>query len=260
MKIETYCPDQYLSSLIKCYWTLEGTTTFHTEKLLPKCEPQILFHLNEPFFENSNIGLHKQPYCLISGQITNYKEIVSKGRAELFGVVFHPHTLINFFNIPAYELTNSSIDLCIINRKFKQLHNKILHSKNTPEKIQVIEQFLKKHFHIVNSHHSKIVYDYIQKIETDNFFLTPNNISDYYGISTRHLERMFKNHVGISALEFYKISRFNKSFKLLSASMSLTEIAYETGHYDQSYFTKCFKRMSGLSPKQYRKLISSTCR
>ena len=33
---------------------------------------------------------------------------------------------------------------------------------------------------------------------------------------------------------------------------SIAEIAYSTGFSDQSYFTACFKRKFGMTPKNYR--------
>jgi AraC-like DNA-binding protein len=37
--------------------------------------------------------------------------------------------------------------------------------------------------------------------------------------------------------------------------ISLTELALEAGYYDQSHFTNDFKEITGLSPKQFIKMI-----
>ncbi|MEM6804325.1 MAG: helix-turn-helix transcriptional regulator [Bacteroidota bacterium] len=39
---------------------------------------------------------------------------------------------------------------------------------------------------------------------------------------------------------------------LLISDLSISEIAYETGHTDPSYFSKTFKSKYGLSPKEFR--------
>jgi AraC-like DNA-binding protein len=36
-------------------------------------------------------------------------------------------------------------------------------------------------------------------------------------------------------------------------SISLTELAYRSGYFDQAHFIKDFKRYTGMTPKQYLK-------
>jgi AraC family transcriptional regulator len=46
------------------------------------------------------------------------------------------------------------------------------------------------------------------------------------------------------------------SHSLQNSNQSLVEIALSSGFSDQSQFTKSFKRMTGLTPAQYRNLFS----
>ena len=50
---------------------------------------------------------------------------------------------------------------------------------------------------------------------------------------------------------FFSVQRFNKSLQLVrSADLSLTNIAYECGYYDQAHFIKEFKSYTGISPSR----------
>ncbi|MNV74997.1 DNA-binding transcriptional activator FeaR [compost metagenome] len=73
-------------------------------------------------------------------------------------------------------------------------------------------------------------------------------------ISERQLERKFKENIGISPKYFSNIIRlqfFLKLYRTTSVKKNLTEIAYESGYYDQAHFIREFRKRVGLSPGQY---------
>ncbi len=80
--------------------------------------------------------------------------------------------------------------------------------------------------------------------------LSLNQLSNETGISLRQLGRRFNNCVGLSPKEYTRISRFIHSLKQLKKypAISLTEVAYESGYYDQSHFIHDCKEYSGLTP------------
>jgi AraC-like DNA-binding protein len=52
--------------------------------------------------------------------------------------------------------------------------------------------------------------------------------------------------------ELIKRFRLNKAAKLIeSKSGNITEIAFDVGFNDPSYFTACFRKQFGMSPSQY---------
>ena len=71
-------------------------------------------------------------------------------------------------------------------------------------------------------------------------------------VSRRTLERHFKEYTGLSPRAFSNIMRFQSSIDELSTRRtSLTEVAYNSGYYDQSHFTNDFTRYSDFSPKHF---------
>jgi AraC-like DNA-binding protein len=55
----------------------------------------------------------------------------------------------------------------------------------------------------------------------------------------------------IDYLNYYRIER--ACFKLVSTNLSITEVAFECGFNDLSYFIKTFKKYKAITPKQYLK-------
>ena len=75
-------------------------------------------------------------------------------------------------------------------------------------------------------------------------------------ITPKYLSRAIKDASGRSALEWIEEYTITESKALLySTNQSIQEIAYSLGFQSQSLFGKYFKRVVGISPRDYRKSI-----
>lgn len=76
-------------------------------------------------------------------------------------------------------------------------------------------------------------------------------------VNSSHLSRVFNKKMNTNFRSYLNSVRINKSKKLLSETdLSLAEISNQIGFSDQSYFTKIFRKLEGVTPGQYRLLIS----
>ena len=77
-------------------------------------------------------------------------------------------------------------------------------------------------------------------------------------LSRRQFERRFREIFHLSPGDFLLKIRIDTAIRLLiETDISITQIAMETGFYDNSYLTRQFKKMIGVSPLQFRKKYSS---
>jgi AraC-like DNA-binding protein len=87
-------------------------------------------------------------------------------------------------------------------------------------------------------------------------------IRAYYGLereklSERHLRRLCKQHLGLNAEDVLLYRKYIVALQHLhSADTFLTQVAYQSGFYDQSHFIREFKAFTGLTPGAYRKQMS----
>lgn len=73
------------------------------------------------------------------------------------------------------------------------------------------------------------------------------------GMSVSNFFRHFKAATGTSPIDFLKRERINQAKRrLLETDDSIAQIAEQTGYYDQFYFSRDFKRMTQVSPSEYR--------
>lgn len=79
-------------------------------------------------------------------------------------------------------------------------------------------------------------------------------LASYLNISTRQLQRLFKEEINLTPKQFITILRLERASTLLiNGDLSVSEIAYETGFSDPAYFTNVFKRYFGVPPSLYGK-------
>lgn len=84
--------------------------------------------------------------------------------------------------------------------------------------------------------------------------LTLQSIADHLSISPKYLSNLFKKEVGIPISEYIQQTKIEEAKKLMTfAEHSLSDIHALLNFTDQSYFTKVFKKYTGITPKQFRK-------
>ncbi|MFC6334595.1 response regulator [Paenibacillus septentrionalis] len=93
-------------------------------------------------------------------------------------------------------------------------------------------------------------------IENAHRELSLELISKEIGLSPFYISKLFKEHFGMGYIDFLTECRIEKAKKLIGLpTYSLKEIAYEVGFNDPNYFSKVFKKVCGMSPKEYRKVL-----
>lgn len=93
---------------------------------------------------------------------------------------------------------------------------------------------------------------YIKEHLAEN--LTLASVAKHINFSPAYLSSLFKRELNISFSDFILDLRMQQAQKLLLQSdKKLHIIAEQTGFYDASYFTKVFKRETGMTPGEFRK-------
>ena len=74
------------------------------------------------------------------------------------------------------------------------------------------------------------------------------------GLSPYRLAHVVKAHTGKTILQIITHTRIQNARQLLEdTDKSCTDVAYEVGFNDQSYFIKHFRRLTGITPARYRR-------
>jgi AraC-like DNA-binding protein len=74
------------------------------------------------------------------------------------------------------------------------------------------------------------------------------------GYSYPHLCRLFHKSFGLSPLAYLNIKRLEYAKSLLrNPRPTIAEVAYQSGFQDPGYFTRQFRKQTGLTPREFRK-------
>jgi len=85
--------------------------------------------------------------------------------------------------------------------------------------------------------------------------ISRDEVARHAGISPSHFSRLLKERTGRSFTELLRQCRVDLACDLLrTTGRSLAEIADVCGFCDQSYFTRVFQDVKGMTPKQFREV------
>ena len=79
-------------------------------------------------------------------------------------------------------------------------------------------------------------------------------LAEEFHLNAQYISQLFKNEIGVGFLAYLTSIRMEKAKKLLvSTSLSVAEVAEQSGYGDYRVFTKVFKKTEGITPSQYRR-------
>ena len=93
---------------------------------------------------------------------------------------------------------------------------------------------------------------YLQEHLTEEISLSV--LAEQFHLNPQYISQLFKSEIGVNFLAYLTNIRMEKAKKLLlSTSLSIAEVAEQSGYGDYRVFTKVFKKSEGITPSQYRR-------
>ena len=81
--------------------------------------------------------------------------------------------------------------------------------------------------------------------------ITLDDLSKLSGLNKYTLLRNFTKQRGVTPYQYLETIRIGEAKILLEKGVNPLDAAMQTGFADQSHFAKFFKKLIGLTPKQY---------
>lgn len=101
---------------------------------------------------------------------------------------------------------------------------------------------------------SEKIIPYIEKHLTEAFSVT--DLAEEVALNPQYMMRLFKKSTGQSIVEYVTQGKMALAKELLEKTQWNNDIiAEKVGYISASYFIKSFKRFSGMTPREYRKLL-----
>ncbi len=106
-----------------------------------------------------------------------------------------------------------------------------------------------------NYSQSMATYFECKKYIDDNFsqLSSSQEVAEHCAINSRYMSSLFKRYCHTSPHEYVMRLKLNKAANLLlTSSLSVKEIAYQVGFEDPYHFSRNFKKIHSLPPREYR--------
>lgn len=140
------------------------------------------------------------------------------------------------------------------NGYLEQINNFHTLEELSPWLNDVMNRFISYVFDFTDIKHADVMHRVIRYIrENYGKKLTLDEIADSVYWSKSYLSKVFKDEMGQTITAYISSVRIEKSKALLrDTQLPLVEVASAVGFDDQSYFTKTFRKLTGISPGKYR--------
>lgn len=87
---------------------------------------------------------------------------------------------------------------------------------------------------------------------------TCKEIGDLVGLSSRQLERLFSDQLGVSPATHYMNLRLDRTQHLLQQStLSILQVSTACGFSSTSYFSRCYRKRYGRTPKEEASIVNT---
>lgn len=171
----------------------------------------------------------------------------------------------------ALDITEFSLDSPIYHSNSKELREKLFE-----EMLYIAHSQEQSPFHLIG--HLYLVMDYLINSSKSTKLVHSSKMSDYYikeainyieqnfqndisiegiadvcGINRSYLGKIFRKSIGRSPQEFLMNYRMVKATELLKlTTLSIAEIGCAVGYENQLHFSRAFKTIFGISPREWR--------
>lgn len=84
--------------------------------------------------------------------------------------------------------------------------------------------------------------------------ITLSSVAEKIDISSGYLSALFSGHMDCGFIDYLNQLRIDHACTYLKQNrLKVYEIAFKVGYKDEKYFSKVFKKVTGISPAQYKK-------
>jgi len=124
--------------------------------------------------------------------------------------------------------------------------------------LTIISEILAHDRKAVQPTHSEQLVDRAKFLMEENIYgeINLNRISALLGISTSHLNAVFKSYTAMTPYQYYITIKIRKAKELLQdGDFAVKEVAFRLGFVDQYYFSRLFKHKTGIAPSRWNSFV-----
>jgi len=193
--------------------------------------------------------LHER--SIITFRMSKPMDVQMRKGTGCLAICFHPGMAYPFFGIPMHVLSDTVISLSDLwNEMALDIEGQLADLYCNQTRADLVQKLLLQK--LASQKEDVQVAACLRQVQLSGGPINVRQLSSKTGLSQRQLSRRFQQSLGLSPKEYLRVSRFLSSLKHLKKypNISLTDVAYESGYYDQAHFIRDCKTYTGHSPRE----------
>lgn len=251
MLIHSYNIIPALQPYVKLICTMEYDDATNTSpiRVLPDACVEMFFNYTSTPVAIIGEELHNR--SIVSFRMSQPRDVQMRKGAGVIAICFHPGMAYKFIRPPMHALTDTTTPLTDIwGNHTADIEEKMAELPDNSSRVNLAQNYLLNA--LTNSKEDLQITYCLKQIQLSKGLIPVGKLVADTGITQRHLARKFREYIGLSPKEYLRVSRFIFSLAHLKnyPAFSLTEVAYESGYYDQAHFIRDYKDFTGYTPRE----------
>lgn len=186
----------------------------------------------------------------ITSRMSRYMDVQMHAGSGCIAICFHPGMAYRFFPVGMAEVSNQVCDLALLWKQHAhEMAGRMAEAADNTARVETIQTML-QHALARNGNEDPRMQHCLAQVRFYKGRLRVKALAEKASVSQRQLARRFNDCVGLSPKEFTRMSRFIHALELMKGQqeLTLTQVACDSGYYDQSHFIHDCREYAGLSP------------
>jgi len=260
-----YPPHPALVPFVRTYWSLCGRAPDGApQPVLPDGTTELVVHRERPFFRFVAAGPgERQASTLFVGPMRSPVVLLPDGLAEVAAVRFRPNGAFALLGVPQHYLHDAIADVAALDIPWlRRAVRAAQDASSVQEAIGLLETGLLERVARQPVRVDARVESVIAAIDGAAGACRIDRLEAVANSSRRHLERLFREQVGLTPKAYARVVRFSAAAARLTGdpSVPLAKVSCDGGYFDQSHMIREFLAFAGRTPDQFRERLGELTR
>jgi AraC-like DNA-binding protein len=259
MDYREWPPHPALRPFVRAYWALRGASAeSRPQPVLPDGSSELIVHRERPFHRHTAAeGVERQSERLFVGQMRAPVVLQAEGAADVVGIRLRPHGAFALLGCPQHVYADAIPDVEALEMPWlTEAMRRAQQAESAESAIACLEDALRRRLP-VRARRDPRVGAALALIEEAGGDVRVETVAARAGAGRRHLERLFREEVGVGPKVFARLVRFQAAAARVvgEPDVPLVAVSGDSGYFDQSHMIRDFLAFAGSSPDELRRSL-----
>lgn len=253
----SFPPSDDLADIVQGYYVFDVGEECAVNVLVPDGAPEMIFTVRGGMIAELGDRAFRAASVVV-GQIPRAARAIYDRDTVMFWVKLQPWAPSWLFGLPGHRLLGEAVEISSLPETggWTRLARAIAASESPGVAIEAVEHHLRRLLR-ERPPADAIARRGVRDIEKAGP-ITVGDLGARYGVTSRHLQRKFHEHVGLSPQLFARVVRVKRlAHQLADGRLSLADAAFAGNYFDQSHFIRDFRGIVGMPPSEFLRAAAS---